>query len=191
MIREAAEDGMISPFDPGCMNPASYDLRLGNSIRVTHAEWEYKEVRQEFRELPREEIQSYLDYHNLFEIIPWETDGYLLLPGQFILAHSVEYLRIPVTATAFLHTKSSAGRIGLDHCVAGFFDPGFGLNTERGAQATFEFMNVSPKPILLKAGMRLVQLVFMQMAEPPERPYFLTGRYNDQQGAEPAREPKS
>lgn len=189
MIRRAAEAGMISPFDPECVNPASCDLRLGHEIRVTHFRWSHIGWTEE----QRNRWCQISNYHDapIFEDAPLCFETFWLYPGQFILAHSLEYLRIPVDVTAFLHTKSSTGRIGLDHCLAGFIDPGFGLNTEKGSQLTFEFVNVSPKPIMLQPGMRLMQMVVMQMAEVPEKPYYLTGRYNDQQGAQPARQAKA
>ena len=48
-------------------------------------------------------------------------DWFWVEPGDFILCHSLETVRIPDTACAFLYSKSSMGRIGLEHahCLTG------------------------------------------------------------------------
>jgi dCTP deaminase len=85
-------------------------------------------------------------------------------------------------ACAELFSKSSTGRIGLEHLHAGWIDPGF-----RG-QLTLEFKNVAPWPILLQPGKRYMQMVVHDLVAPAARDYSQTGRYQNQTGATPARE---
>src|SRR5687767_1158346 len=90
----------------------------------------------------------------------------LLHPGCFILASTLETVRIPTDLVAQVNGKSSHARRGLViHQTAGFIDPGF-----RG-QITLELFNVSLNPIRLTVGMSICQLVFFQMTSPAERPY--------------------
>jgi dCTP deaminase len=65
--------------------------------------------------------------------------------------------------------------LGLQIQNAGFVDAGF------EGQITLELYNQSEKPILLKAGVRICQLVFFQLDETTEKPY--SGKYQNQQGA--------
>jgi dCTP deaminase len=108
--------------------------------------------------------------------------GYRLEPGEFILCCTMETVAIPNDACAALFSKSSTGRIGLEHLHAGWIDPGF------VGQLTLEFKNVAPWPILLQPGKRLMQMVVYDLVEPPARDYSQTGHYQNQTGATPARE---
>ena len=51
--------------------------------------------------------------------------GYVLMPGQFILAHTAETVRIPDNCAAMLLLRSSAARAGFEHSFSGWCDPGF------------------------------------------------------------------
>lgn len=61
---------------------------------------------------------------------------------------------------------------------SGFGDPNF------QGQWTWELKNLAPWPIELVAGECYMQLVFMDMAELPQRDYSQTGRYQGQTGPE-------
>lgn len=52
-------------------------------------------------------------------------DGIEIQPGEFMLATTMEYIRIPNDCAAFVHGRSSIGRLGLTVQNAGFIDPGF------------------------------------------------------------------
>ena len=104
-----------------------------------------------------------------------ETDTYLLLPGQFVLATTMEYVTLPDNLTAFVEGRSSLGRMGLFIQNAGWVDPGF-----RG-EITLELFNANRCAIELRAGRRVGQLVFAEMDAPAEHPY--DGKYQGQTGA--------
>jgi len=94
-----------------------------------------------------------------------------LSPGGAILATTVEYIMMPVNWAGVLYLKSSLARKGLDHALAGFVDPGF------EGQLTMELH--SHRPIMLRPGQRIVQLVLYECHE-PAHPY--DGRYQGQKG---------
>ena len=104
-----------------------------------------------------------------------ETDKYLLLPGQFVLATTMEYIALPEDLTAFVEGRSSLGRMGLFIQNAGWVDPGF-----RG-EITLELYNANRCAIELTAGRRVGQLVFARMDAPALKPY--DGKYQGQRGA--------
>ena len=70
---------------------------------------------------------------------------------------------------------SSIGRLGLQVQNAGFIDAGF------HGQITLELENQSGFPIVLKKGVRICQIVFVQMSHSAEKPY--SGKYDGQSGA--------
>jgi len=169
-LHAAALAGMVDPFDPALVNPASIDLRLGAQYRLPHPAW------------PANAWMNTSDWPRWGDQQEMEPEGIDLAPGQFILCCTLETVRIPPNACAQLFSKSSTGRIGLEHLHAGWIDPGF------CGQLTLEFHNVAPWPIRLKPGQRLMQMVVESLTAPAVRDYSQTGRYQNQTGATPARE---
>lgn len=176
MIRAWTSSGGSDSFDTECINPASLDLRLGNKIRRVDPIWEVLD-KDQIKRMQRDDV---------FQHVPrWDTaiefSSYWLQPGEFVLCHSAETITMPDNAVAILASKSSMGRIGLEHLHAGYVDPKF------SGQLTWEFHNVAPWPIELIPGTRLMQLVIMSMTGSAEKGYDLTGRYQHQTGPTPAR----
>lgn len=177
-LRELA-NGRIEPFCPELVNPASIDLRLGNVIRQPRWIWRNPLTRP---------LAWLLSSRNpkvnpeQFWGRPFTFEAFTLWPGQFVLCHSLETVEIPLDQVGILYSKSSTGRVGLEHLHAGYADPGF-----RG-QLTFEFSNMAPWPVVLTAGQPLMQLVYEQLNGRPDRSYAETGRYQGQQGPTAARQ---
>jgi dCTP deaminase len=170
IIEYCNHSALVAPFDPANVNPASIDLRLGTSYRFQQREsyrWPLAIT---------DTVETWGDEY----ILP--NEGAWLYPGTFILCCTMETVAIPNDACAALFSKSSTGRMGLEHLHAGWIDPGF-----RG-QLTLEFKNVAPWPILLQPGKRYMQMVVHDLVAPAARDYSQTGRYQNQTGATPARE---
>jgi dCTP deaminase len=145
---------MVSPFDPTLINPASLDVRLGDTLLIESAQ--------------NPTMVPYpLARHS-------EVEPYWLRPGEFILAQTVETFHLPITVAAQFMLKSSRAREGLEHLMAGYCDPGWS-----GSVLTLELHNSRQlHPVALWPGMKIGQMVFHRMATPPERDYRVTGRYN-------------
>ena len=107
------------------------------------------------------------------------AESYELLPHHLVLATTRESIRIPNNMAAYVEGRSSIGRLGLQVQNAGFIDAGF------EGQITLELENQSPFPIVLQVGVRICQIVFVQMLETAEQPY--AGKYLNQRGATPSR----
>ena len=158
------------------INPASVDLRLGDTIRVAHPIWSVLSI----------EACRMLDMMGMFDQLPkWgapvKFSTYMMEPDEFVLCHSLEPVDVPDDCIALLFSKSSTGRNGLEHLHAGVGDPGF------KGQWTWELKNAAPWPIRLVPGQRLMQHVMIRMVEQPERSYAETGRYQNQSGPTVAR----
>jgi dCTP deaminase len=110
----------------------------------------------------------------------WFVDEWTILPGEFMLATTVETVHIPNNLVAQVNGKSSWARKGLIvHTTAGFIDPGF------KGQITLELKNVGHEPIQLTPGVRICQIVFSAMTSAAEFPYghaSLGSQYQNQVG---------
>ena len=149
---------VIEPVTKEQIQPASVDIRLGNTFSVVD-------------DSPSGVITlgSKIDYKTI------TTDTYLILPGQFVLATTMEYFELPDDLTAFVEGRSSLGRMGLFIQNAGWVDPGF------KGEITLELYNANRCAIELKAGRRVGQLVFAKMDDAALNPY--NGKYQGQRGA--------
>ena len=156
MLREGTLS--VSPLEEGQIQPASVDIRLGNMFSI-------------IEDLPR----GVIDLENEIQYRTLETDTYVLLPGQFVLATTMEYIELPDNLTAFVEGRSSLGRMGLFIQNAGWVDPGF------KGEITLELFNANRCAIELKAGRRVGQLVFAEMDAAALHPY--QGKYQGQTGA--------
>lgn len=148
----------ITPMERDQVQPASVDIRLGNTFSIVE-------------DSPTGIIT--LDKEIKYKTI--ESDTYVLLPNQFVLATTMEYFELPDDLTAFVEGRSSLGRMGLFIQNAGWVDPGF------KGEITLELYNVNRCAIELKAGRRVGQLVFSRMDATALKPY--NGKYQGQKGA--------
>jgi dCTP deaminase len=155
-IRRLVAEGRIriEPWDPGLVQPASVDLRLGSSFRVFH---NHRAAAIDLRDPPT----------NLTEHVPLGPDEpFVIHPGEFVLGVTEEWVSLPDDVVARIEGKSSLGRLGLIvHATAGFVDPGF------AGTLTLEITNLTRIPIKLWAGLPIAQLSFMQLDRAAERPY--------------------
>jgi dCTP deaminase len=94
------------------------------------------------------------------------NERFYLHPGEFVLASTLEFIRVPSDLACRIEGRSSWGRMGLlVHATAGFVDPGY------SGSLTFELYNAGKLPIELKPGMRMAQLCFLHLDGIPWRPY--------------------
>lgn len=108
----------------------------------------------------------------------FQADSITLFPGEVVLATTIEEIDLPRDVVADLKLKSTLGRLWLNHSLSGWIDCNF------CGQITLELQNLGPHPRKLSAGMRVAQLVFMQMESAPEVAYGEkgTGHYQNQKG---------
>jgi len=146
---------VVEPLEENSIQPASIDLRLGSQyLKVDENDIDTIRLDRPIRyvEVEREEI-----------VIP---------PLSFMLATTMEYIKLPNNVTAFVEGRSSIGRVGLFVQNAGWVDPGF------EGEITLELFNANRQPIILQSGRRVCQLVFAQMDRAAESPY--QGKYQGQ-----------
>jgi dCTP deaminase len=132
---------------------SSLDIRLGTEFRYL----KYKKQTHFDLTKDLEDIRSQIEeYSEVVHIKPMEA--FILHPGDFVLASTLEYIMIPPYLSARLEGRSTWGRVGLQiHSTAGFVDPGF------QGMLTFELNNLGKLPLSLYPGIRIGQLSFNRM----------------------------
>lgn len=168
-IREEISRGrlVIDPLGDGCIQPSSVDLRLAPLFRV-------------FRVgiLPRPYLDVAQPMEGFTELVEVaEDEPFIIQPGEFVLAATVETITLPDDIVARVDGKSSLGRLGLlIHATAGFVDPGW------TGKLTLELSNVAKMPIAVRPGMRICQISFLRLSTPAERLYGSPGLGSKYQG---------
>ena len=154
-IRARCMGGMVIDYDDDLINPASLDVRLGDTLLIESVE--------------SPALVPYPLHQHM------EDDPYLMVPGQFALAETIETFKLPDDLAAQFMLKSSRAREGLEHLMAGYCDPGW-----HGSKLTMELHNSRQlHPVPLWPGMKIGQMVFHTMSAAPQRNYAVTGRYNN------------
>jgi dCTP deaminase len=149
----------LTPFDPARLQPASYDIRLGNKFVENDASSTH------FVD-PARKI-----YAKTIEKIVPDDEIFVLHPGVSVLGLSKEFFGTDHFLIQ-VGGKSSLARIGLMiHNTAGIINPGHFLNI------TFEITNQSNIPIILRPGMDIAQLTFSRLSSPPKQNYKIIGRF--------------
>ena len=148
-IRDQLSRGLIriEPLDKQDIQPASIDLHL--------------DLHAKFRSSTSGpiEIGSEEGWQDV------ELDGFTVVPGDLVIARTIEKVRIPPDAAGETNGLSSLGRIGLLAFVGcSWMDPGY------EGQITLEIMALHA-PVKIHAGMRIIQLIFHDLTSLAIRPY--------------------
>jgi dCTP deaminase len=158
----------LQPFDPALVQPSSIDVRLDRFFRVFNNHL-YTHI---------DPAQQQDDLTAMVEVP--EGEPFVLHPGEFVLASTLEVITLGDQLAGRLEGKSSLGRLGLlTHSTAGFIDPGF------SGHVTLELSNVANLPIMLWPGMKIGQLCIFRLSSPAEHPYGAAvygSRYQGQRG---------
>ena len=149
---------VVTDLEPEQIQPASIDIRIGNTFCIVE-----------------DSPSGIINLEDEIQYKQITAEKYTLLPGQFVLATTMEYVELPDDLTAFVEGRSSLGRMGLFIQNAGWVDPGF------KGEITLELFNANRCAIELCAGRRIGQLVFAQLDEKALNPY--RGKYQGQRGA--------
>jgi dCTP deaminase len=171
--QKALEEGMIEPFSDRQVRTANgagiisygvssfgYDLRAAREWKIFVNAFNTVVDPKNF------DPKSFIDF---------EDDEVIIPPNSFVLAHSMEYLRIPENVMVIALGKSSYARCGVVANVTPL-EPGW------EGHVTLEFSNTTPLPAKMYAGEGCVQLLFFE-GERPEVTYKdRQGKYQGQTG---------
>jgi dCTP deaminase len=131
---------------------------------------------------PKERAQTVVEDMLERLVVPF-GDGMWLHPRHFVLAATLEYLRLPADIGAYVLGRSSWGRVGLIVATAVMAHPGF------TGCLTLELVNAGDSPIRLYPGVRIAQLALHKMEQATARAYGKEGKYFAPIGPEASRLP--
>ncbi len=138
------------------LGSCSIDLRLGNTFRV------FEQSRNAYIDPTKK------DYTNEVtrEVILKDGEHFIMQPGDFVLAVTLEKITISPKLLGRLEGRSSLGRLGIVvHSTASVFDPGW------DGQAVLELGNLGRIAVALYPGMRICAMTFEQLSSKAEVPY--------------------
>jgi len=157
-IRSYIEAGKIAitpaPNFETQLGSCSIDFHLGNNFKIfNHSKYPFIDPRAPSNELMKEiEVPS--------------TEAFIMRPGEFCLATTVENLKIADDLLGRLEGRSSLGRIGIIvHSTAARFDPGW------NGVPVLELGNIGVLPVALYPGMKICSFTFEQLSSPSDNPY--------------------
>lgn len=167
-ILDAVSAGALSitpPPQPEFFTPNGVDLRLDSRLTLFRAPAEGEDPvidpgapGYRFREA----ISRIADDVEIGE------DGYVLPPGRLVLGWTLEKvdLHAGMRLAARVEGKSSLARIGLlVHLTAPT------INAGSTGRIQLEIINLGPRPIRLRPGMKICQLILEQTLGVPQRAY--------------------
>ena len=146
------------------IDQVSMDFHLGSNLKLFKAgTYRFIDTRRGLPADAMEEINLSLG------------DPFILEPGSFAIASTLEVLKLPSDILGRLEGKSSLARLGiLVHSTAARFDPGW-----NGAPV-LELGNLGPKPAILYCGMAICAFTFEKLSAPVSMPY--AGSRSDRYG---------
>lgn len=172
----ALNHNMIEPFTDGLVRESDlgegiisyglssygYDIRLGNKFKV------FTNVNTTVVDPKAIDKTAFIDI---------ETDVIIIPPNSFILAYSLEKIKMPANAAAIVLSKSTYARAGVI-CLATPLEP------EWEGHVTLEFANTTNLPVKMYAGEGCCQILFLA-SNPCDTTYADRGGKYMHQAAEP------
>ena len=143
----------IEPFEKKLLQPASYDIRLGNHFVVDELDT----------------VSAIDPTKNIFPqtrtIEITGNDTYTLQPGMSVLCYSHELFGSS-NHLIKVNSKSSLARLGLVvHNATGIVNPGHVLNV------ALELTNANRVPIVLRPMMEIAQITFSPLSSEAKKTY--------------------
>jgi dCTP deaminase len=168
--RMALEQGMIDPFVEGQkgngvisfgLSSYGYDIRVADTFKI------FTNVNSTVVDPKNFDPNAYVDFKGGVCVIP---------PNSFVLAHSVETMRMPRDVTGVVLCKSTYIR-------AGVLIPTTVLEAGWEGIITLEISNVTPLPARVYANEGIAQILFFEGDEACDISYAdRSGKYQNQRG---------
>ncbi len=138
------------------LGSCSIDFHLGNKFRIfKHSSHPYVDLMGEV------DVADIME-----EIMVSKGKPFILQPGDFAIATTIERLKLANDIAGRIEGRSSLGRLGIIvHSTAGLFDPGW------DGKPTMELGNLGVMPVTLYPGMRICAFTFEELSSRVDVPY--------------------
>lgn len=168
---EEVRRGALSGVDPSNINGSSIDVRLSSKILIEG----YR--KKDVIDLSAKETLNFEEY-------TMGGEGFVMNPGQAVLASTIEVFNLPSYITADFRLKSSVGRCFLEQLHSCHCDPLW-----HDSALTLQLVNISKYHRLkLMPGMKIGQIILHQHSPVPvDNSYAARGQYNNTKEATPSK----
>ncbi len=148
----------ITPFREENLKPGSYVFTLGDVI---------------YRPQVAGVIDSRRPKVEYEEVKIFPETGYVLNPGDFVLAQTFEAISVSKNIAAMSDTRSTLARLGLQVILSSaYIEPG-----QTRSHETLEIAHLGPSPVQLFPLMPVVKGIFYQLKSPSKVGYSDRGSY--------------
>ncbi len=138
------------------LGSCSIDLRLGDTFRV------FEHSRNAYIDPTKKDYAKEITR----EVKVKNGENFVMQPGDFVLAVTLENVKIPSNLMGRLEGRSSLGRLGIVvHSTASIFDPGW------DGKPVLELGNLGRMAVSLTPGMRICAMTFEELTSPADVPY--------------------
>lgn len=134
-----------------------YDVRLGPEVKG----W-----KKEGLHLDPLQAREYKTFTQTSEI------DFYIIPGGFLLGHTIEYIRVPSDCIGLVKDKSTYARCGIA-VQNTILEPGW------EGQVTIEITNHNDMPVRIYVGAGIAQIIFIRG---PQCNFPYNGKYQNQRG---------
>jgi len=146
------------------LGSCSFDVRLGTEFSIPRRiKFPHLDILEK-EEILREKVVRYESKIHLDVGEP-----IIIHPKEFILASTLEFIKMPEDIFGILENRSSWARLGIFIALARFLEPGF-IGTP-----TLEIFNSGTAPITLYPCLRIAQVTFIKMYEAKKK--YLQKKY--------------
>ena len=159
-IKKYLKNGKISvtpmPDLKSQLGSCSLDLRLGNIFRI------FEHSKHPFIDPSKKDFSNEITR----EITVRDNEQFIMQPGDFVLAVTLEHVKIANDLMGRLEGRSSLGRLGIVvHSTASIFDPGW------DGKCVLELGNLGRMAVAVTPGMRICAMTFEELSSAAEIPY--------------------
>ena len=144
---------------------ASIDLRLGPYIRTQQEPGTGEPGGGVINDISDASLQRYMDDYTVTTDIT-RTNGFLLRPGDFIIAQTLERIRLSRMLSGRVEGRSRLARMGVGvHLTAPKIDPGY------DNRITLELFHLGRRPVFLQYQAPICTLLVERLGLPSGNPY--------------------
>lgn len=139
------------------LGSCSIDLKLGGTFRV------FEHSTNAFIDPSKKDFSKEITR----EIKIKKDQQFMMQPGDFVLAVTLENVKIAPDLMGRLEGRSSLGRLGIVvHSTASIFDPGW------DGKPVLELGNLGRMAVALTVGMRICAMTFEELSSTADTPYI-------------------
>jgi dCTP deaminase len=165
---------LFEPLVTEHIGPDSIDICLGPKLLIAKKTGKVVDIKNG--------AEMEFDEHDL------SKEPYDIVPGEFILASTLEKFGVSNCIVGTLEGRSSMARIGIViHQTAGLIHAGWGF--QNPCRLTLEISSVNPNPVRIYDGMKIGQVSFMRLKENVDEGYeqMCNTKYKNMEGPLPTK----